>query len=225
MHAYTTSNSSVFYILRWMSDCIQGPGGRVQPGNTQCFKRTEEEEPTSNCCFGISTKLRTMVAVLDQELQQQDNQGGPSRACDYRRCCRSCLSVGQNADASSSLGFDCSISATAMAKPYLVTSAKQSPFFLSFSDLALERKFVQDHAVKARAHDLQVKPQCSPALNSSLAVSRAPVLSRHHDCACIHRKRHSVLCVVFQAPDAACSCEAWGPLAAAALVLQQACPD
>ncbi|WIA32610.1 hypothetical protein OEZ86_003413 [Tetradesmus obliquus] len=42
-----------------------------------------------------------------------------------------------------------------MAKPYLVTSAKQSPFFLSFSDLALERKFVQDHAVKARAHDLQ----------------------------------------------------------------------
>jgi hypothetical protein len=43
-----------------------------------------------------------------------------------------------------------------MAKPYLVTSASQSPLFLSFRDRGLERKFVEDHSAKARSHDLQV---------------------------------------------------------------------
>jgi hypothetical protein len=43
-----------------------------------------------------------------------------------------------------------------MAKPHLVTSASQSPLFLSFRDRGLERKFLEDQSAKARTHDLQV---------------------------------------------------------------------
>jgi hypothetical protein len=68
-----------------------------------------------------------------------------------------------------------------MAKPYLVTSASQSPLFLSFRDRGLERKFVEDHSAKARTHDLQViSLDAWPGLSST----EQQALSSHTACLC-----------------------------------------
>jgi hypothetical protein len=84
--------------------------------------------------------------------------------------------VDLNSDTGSLIDSPRSLSSTAMAKPYLVTSANQS-LFLSFRDRGLERKFVADHSSKARTHDLQVgssssaQQQCpAPVQFSALAA-------------------------------------------------------